>query len=128
MFTIDQRSRVPIYEQIINNIKESILLGVLSPGEKLPSVRELAKIMTINPNTIQKAYKELERQGVIEILRSKGTFVREDYLANMNKEKVNKLKDIFKKGVIEAKYLGLSESEILNIVKNLIKDFEGSDK
>ena len=69
MIQVDVRSRVPIYEQIVNSFKEMTVSGVLLPDEKIPSVRELAKEMTINPNTIQKAYQELERQGIIYMKR-----------------------------------------------------------
>ena len=82
MFKIDMRSRTPIYEQIIDSIKELVVKGVLIPGERLPSVRDMAKEMTLNPNTVQKAYQELERQGIISTLRGKGTFISEDIQAN----------------------------------------------
>lgn len=128
MFKIDQRSRTPIYEQIINNIKEAVLVGVLNPGEKLPSVRDFAQIMTVNPNTVQKAFKELERQGVITILRSKGTFIADDYVNEVDKEKMKKLENIFKKGIIEAKYLGFTEDKVIKIVKNIFQSLEGGDE
>lgn len=87
MIQVDVRSRVPIYEQIINSIKQMSISGVLLPDEKLPSVRELAKDMTINPNTIQKAYQELERQGIIYIKRGQGTFINPDIKAKNKEEK-----------------------------------------
>ena len=79
MLRIDPRSSTPIYEQIELGIKELILKGALKYGEKLPSVREMSSILTINPNTISKAYGELEREGVIETLRGKGTFITDNY-------------------------------------------------
>ena len=63
MFQLDLKSRKSIYEQVIDNLKELIMTRVLSTDEKLPSVRELSKEITVNPNTVQKAYRELERQG-----------------------------------------------------------------
>ncbi len=62
MINIDSRSSKPIYEQIIDGIKENVIRGILKPGDKLPSVRELAVMITTNPNTVSKAYKELERE------------------------------------------------------------------
>lgn len=62
MINIDSRSSKPIYEQIIDGIKENVIRGILEPGDKLPSVRELAVMITTNPNTVSKAYKELERE------------------------------------------------------------------
>ncbi|CEO88169.1 GntR family transcriptional regulator [Syntrophaceticus schinkii] len=74
-FDIDQRSSTPIYQQLVEGVKQAVARGILIQGEKLPSVRELAARITINPNTIAKAYQELEREGVIETLRGRGTFV-----------------------------------------------------
>ena len=65
MFQLDLKSRESIYEQIINQMKELIVSGVLREGEKLPSVRELSKILTVNPNTVQKSYAMLEEEGLI---------------------------------------------------------------
>lgn len=74
MFELDLKGRKSIYEQVMDNFKEQILLGLISANEKLPSVRELSKNLTVNPNTIQKAYRELERQGYIYSIAGKGTF------------------------------------------------------
>ncbi len=75
MILIDYKSRKPIYEQIIDNIKHLVVSGVLKRDDQLPSVRQLAQQLAINPNTIQKAYAELERQGVIYSLKGRGSFV-----------------------------------------------------
>ena len=70
MFNIDARSSTPIYEQIMGQIKEAIMRGLLEPGEKLPSVREMSTLLTVNPNTVSKAYQELEREKAIETIRA----------------------------------------------------------
>ena len=75
MVHLDYRDARPIYTQIVENFRSQIAAGILQPGDKLPSVRELAAELTINPNTIQRAYRELELQGVIQTLPSKGCFV-----------------------------------------------------
>ena len=75
MILIDYKSRKPIYEQIIDNIKQLVVSGVLKRDDQVPSVRQLAQQLAINPNTIQKAYAELERQGVIYSLKGRGSFV-----------------------------------------------------
>ena len=75
MVHLDYRDGRPIYTQIIDDIREKIALGVLEPGEKLPSVRELACELAINPNTIQRAYRELESRGLIVTVAGKGCFV-----------------------------------------------------
>lgn len=75
MILIDYKSRTPIYEQIMENVKALILSGVLEQDAQLPSVRQLAQDLAINPNTIQRAYAELEREGIIYSLKGRGSFV-----------------------------------------------------
>ena len=75
MINIDFRDRRPIYEQLVDAVKEQIMRGILAEDEQLPSVRALAAELGINPNTIQKAYSELERQGVTYTVSGKGGFV-----------------------------------------------------
>lgn len=72
----DFDATIPIYLQIMNDIKRDIVTGRLGQGAKLPSVRECAEANTVNPNTVQRAYQELEREGVSETRRGMGTFVR----------------------------------------------------
>ena len=78
MVHLDYRDARPIYAQIMGGIKEQISTGVLRPGEKLPSVRELAGALAINPNTIQRAYRQLEMEGWIVTMPGKGCFVCRD--------------------------------------------------
>ncbi len=75
MVTLNYRDARPIYTQIVDGFREQITAGVLQPGDKLPSVRELAGTLTINPNTIQRAYRELEAAGWIASVAGKGSFV-----------------------------------------------------
>ena len=91
MIRIDYTDSTPIYEQVVNKYKNLIVRNVLTPEEKMPSVRTLAMELSINPNTIQKAYTELERQGFIYTVKGKGNFVA----ANDN------LKDIKQAEIIE---------------------------
>jgi GntR family transcriptional regulator len=74
MFEIDLKSRRSIYEQVVDNMKERILVGVIEPDEKLPSVRDLSKALTVNPNTVQKAFHELEQRGYIYMVAGVGSF------------------------------------------------------
>ena len=75
MITIDYQSRVPLYEQIVERFQLLILKGVLKPDDQMPSVRSLALKLSINPNTIQKAYAQLEQQGYIYPVKGRGNFV-----------------------------------------------------
>ena len=88
--SIDLRSRTPIYEQIINGVKEAALAGILAPDEQIPPIRRLTRQLGINPNTIQKAYAELERQGVIYTLAGRGAFIsgETDSLADAKREEI----------------------------------------
>ena len=78
MFQIDPLSRIPVYEQIVTQAENMVTKDVLKPGDPLPSVRSLSIQMSINPNTIQKAYTELERRGLLVSVSGKGSFVRKN--------------------------------------------------
>ena len=75
MFTIDVMSRVPVYEQLIKQVEDQVLKGIMKEGDKMPSVRSLSVSLSINPNTIQKAYTELDRMKLIITVPGKGSFV-----------------------------------------------------
>lgn len=107
ILNLDPRSNIPIWEQVVHQIKELILKEILLPKDKLPSVRELSATLLINPNTVSKAYQELERQGIIETLRGKGTFVSASITPRADEHKINALMQQFKQLVIEASYLGI---------------------
>lgn len=127
MIKIDARSSTPLYEQIKMQIKELILTGGIKPGEKLPSIRELSSIVTINPNTVSKAYSELESEGIIETLIGRGTFVSENYEPIFLEEKYNKIKSKFKTLILEGKYLGLTQQEILNTFAECLAFVDGGN-
>ncbi len=87
MILIDHKDRRPIYEQIIERFQQMILCGALQPGASMPSVRSLAMELSLNPNTIQRAYQELERTGYIYTIKGKGSFVSETATAAANKRR-----------------------------------------
>ncbi|PJI08252.1 MULTISPECIES: GntR family transcriptional regulator [Clostridium] len=128
MINIDNKSSIPIYQQIVDEIKEQVIKGILQGGDKLPSVREMASIITANPNTISRAYSELERQNVIETIRGRGTYVTVDYKPVMEKERLESLKGNIKKIIVEAKYMGISKKKILKIVENTYEDIDKLNK
>ncbi|ALE75359.1 Transcriptional regulator, GntR family [Pseudonocardia sp. Ae168_Ps1] len=80
-YRIDRRSGVAAYVQIVRQTKEALLLGTLRAGDRLPTAREVVEATAINPNTVLKAYRELERDGLVEAKRGVGTFVRADAVA-----------------------------------------------
>ena len=91
MIVIDSRDKRAIYEQVMDRLSDLMLIGALEPGDKLPSVRSLGVELSINPNTIQKAYIELERQGYVYSVKGVGSFV-----ADMDVIKENKKSIIYK--------------------------------
>lgn len=122
MIQVDVRSRVPIYEQIVNSFKQMTMSGILSPDEKLPSVRELSQELTINPNTIQKAYQELERQNIIYTKRGQGSFVNPNIQAINKEEKMEELIEEIKRIIVESMYLGISKEKFLDIINSAYED------
>lgn len=111
MLQLDFRSRVPVYEQLTEKIKDLIVHKVLKADEQLPSVRELALELTVNPNTIQKAYRELERQGYIYSVPGKGSFVKPNEQIN-NSRKIAELLEQLSKVTNQLLFLGVSVEEI----------------
>lgn len=94
MFSVNMRSRVPIYEQIKTQAMELILLGALRPHDQLPSIRELARDLQLNVNTVKKAFQDLEADGVIYTLAGRGSYVSENALgsAQLKKRAAEELK------------------------------------
>ena len=119
--TVDLRSRVPIYEQIVNNVKEFVLAGIFMPDEQIPSIRQLTQQLGINPNTIQKAYAELERQGVIYTLAGRGAFISADTNGLADAKRGEILSDI-EDSVSEAKKYFIPKESINNIVEKTYKN------
>lgn len=121
MFQLDFGDHRPIYEQIKDKIKDLIIRGVLKEGEKIPSVREMATSLAINPNTIQKAYKDLENEGYIYSLRAKGSFVAPQSEA-AREDKRKKLYEQLSETVKEMAFLKISLDEITENVKKTYKE------
>jgi GntR family transcriptional regulator len=116
VFTVDPRSGVPIYLQLIEQVKRSVALGVMAPGEQLPTVKQLAVDLTINPNTVARAYRELERDQVIETAPGRGSFVRANGATESAKSAVNDVaKDAIATAVREAKSLGVVRDQVRHL-------------
>lgn len=114
MFTIDLQSRTPIYEQLYKKIVELILKGQLKPNDQIPSVRLLAKDLGVNPNTISKAYTQLEHDGVIYTLAGRGSFISKVDTSGM-KQKAFENFDI---AVDEALKFKISKKELIDRINN----------
>ena len=117
MIQLNYRDPRPIYEQVRDGIRKLAYSGVLGPDEKLPSVRELAMKLAINPNTISRAYKDLEQEGFLYTVTGKGTFINQEYdLNDKRKEELWQQFDKAAKGLLE---LAVTEDEISARVRKL---------
>lgn len=115
------QSSKPIYLQIADRVYYRLIRSELSPGDKLPSVREMAVQMKVNPNTIQRTYSEMERLGIVETRRGQGTFIaeRSDLIAEL-KDRLTK--DVFKRFIQEMAELGLSPEEMIDGIKQYAEE------
>ena len=118
MYSIDALSRKPVYEQLIEQTERFILLGILSADAQLPSVRSLSLSLTINPNTIQRAYATLESQGYIYTVKGKGNFVSDKatLMKDYQKEISSQLSEVCK----QAASAGMDKEEFMAIVKESV--------
>ncbi len=115
MKIIDYQDSRPIYEQIVESFKVQIFKGILQPDEQMPSVRSLAMELSTNPNTVQRAYSELERQGFIYTVKGRGNFVKgDDSLKDTKKQEViDEIVELF----VEANSIGITFDEVLSEIK-----------
>src|SRR5699024_10475075 len=127
MVTIDKTSSRPYYEQLVLSIKEDILHGILEPGDQISSVREMAKKLLMNPNTISKAYKVLESEQVLVTVKGKGTFVKQVESRPRDLRRIEELQQQFNELVIEAKHLQVTETEIKQWIKEAEAKLGGSE-
>ncbi len=121
MIQLDLSDHRPLYEQIKEKFKQLIITEVLQAEDKIPSVRELAQQLTINPNTIQRAYRDLEAEGYIYSIRAKGSFVAPKRLAESRAEK-DTLAEEFSGIIRQAKFFGVEEEELLNRIKEIYRE------
>ncbi len=120
LIVINYNDKRPIYEQIVERVKNLIFTGILEDGEQLPSVRSLAMELSTNPNTVQRAYAELEREGVICCVKGRGNFVciNEKLWAKRKKQLLDRLKRQMK----ECQASGIEKSEIEQLIIDVYKE------
>lgn len=110
MISINYRDPRPIYEQIKSALRRLILTGAIGPEERLPSVRDLSSQLAVNPNTVQRAYRELESEGYIYSMAGKGSFVAPDKRVDQNRMEL--LLRQFDEAVTELRYMGYSNEDL----------------
>lgn len=121
MFQLNYQSHKSIYEQIVDNIKEQIMTGVLKENTPLPTVRELSQLLTINPHTVQKAFQTLDQEGYIYTIENKGTFVSSIKHVKRDEQKVKDTINVIAEGYKELIYMGMSQNEIHNKILEKMK-------
>lgn len=122
MIQLNYRDAKPIYEQIKEGIRKLVVSNALSANEKLPSVRELASKLAINPNTIQKAYRELEGEGYIYTVAGKGTFVAERKAQILTRQ--SELLESFDEVVTELLFLSVKKESLIERIERLAEGRE----
>ena len=119
---INPHSHVPIYEQIVEHIHGSVAAGLYRPGESLPSIRALALELVVNPNTVQRAYQELERQGLVYMRKGLGVFVATDGASVAKARAEAAVRDRFTQGIDLARSASLSEETLRNLFDHTLRD------
>ncbi len=126
-FRIDPASRLPIYRQLGNQIREAVARGRLRPGEQLPSVRDLSRTLVVNPNTVARVYTELEREGVLHTRQGLGVFIAEPKAELTKRARTQRLQELLDRFLTEAVYLGFSADEVVAAVAERAGQFQWSN-
>jgi GntR family transcriptional regulator len=115
---INSNDGVPIYLQIVNQVKHMVASGRLTPGDEIPPIRSLAEQVVVNPNTVARAYLELERAGIVTKRHGTGTYIAEPVRPLPQRDRIRILRQRVDALVIEAKHLGVELSEVIKLVRD----------
>jgi GntR family transcriptional regulator len=126
LISINPKSALPIYHQIAEQIRRAVAAGKLQPGEQLPSVRDLATQILVNPNTVARVYRDLEQEGLLETRRGQGTYIAAAAAALAEPERKKLITEQLKKTVQEVRHFGLSPEAALEIFRRLL--YPSSDR
>ncbi len=121
-FSLDPSNGVPIYRQIIQQVEHAILASRLKPGDRLPTIRSLAVELKINPNTIAKAYGELEIRGILVTQVGSGTYISDKKPAEQDYRKNQRIREIVGRFIQEMGELGVGQEEMLGMIRNYKED------
>ncbi len=125
-FRVTTGSNLPIYRQITDQVRRAIATGALLPGEQLPSVRALAEILVVNPNTVARAYADLTQEGVLESQAGKGLFVAQRRQKYSRAERVRRLDSALDAFVHEVLFLDFKAEEIVTVLQRKLAEIEGT--
>lgn len=121
---IRANSGEPIYQQLLRQLKHAISTGVLKPGDQLPTVRELAEELVINPNTVARTYRELFAEGLVEGTQGSGTFVKSSLPRMRTPEREERIFPFIDNMIAEAALLGISKPDLLKLIQRRIREHE----
>lgn len=127
-FFINTRSGVPLYRQIFQQVEKGIRAGILSPGEQLPTVRDVAMTLTVNPNTVARAYRELEHDGLIESVQGRGTFISEAKPSSGITGREEIIRQHLDNLLVEARQLKIGSSSLDNIFKEYMERYRKENR
>ena len=120
-FRLDARSGVPTYLQLVGQVRQAILLGYLQPGDRLPTVREVAAELAINPNTVAKAYRELDREGLAAARSGQGTFIQTT-AASVDPATYARLRHALRRWVDAAYAAGLDHEQVAAVIASVLEE------
>lgn len=121
---VDPKAAVPIYRQIADQIRRRVAAGVLAPGDQLPSVRELAAQLLVNPNTVAKVYRDLEREGLLDARQGQGTYVSANAAAMADSERRRLVGAQLEEVARDVRAFGLSQEFAVKLFRQLLADGE----
>ena len=124
-FRLDENSGVPVYRQIMDQVRGGIALGALRPGDQLPTVRQLAVDLAINPNTVVRAYRELELGGLLESNQGTGTFIREQQVEGGKQERARQLTQIVRDCIARAGAAGFTVQDLMEELREVARESSG---
>lgn len=122
LYRIDPSNGLAIYDQIARQVKFSVAHGALRPGDLIPSVRELAQTLAVNPNTVARAYRDLQIDGVVEPLRGEGLRIARHAPERCRKERQKLLKERLKSVILECRHSGLESGEIRGLISEVLQE------
>lgn len=121
MFLLNPKSKLPLYEQLVEQLRKQIVLGNAAPGSPLPSVRQLSVELGVNPNTIQKAYREMEQEGLIVSLPDRGSFVTSDVARMQERQRAAELANL-EKALRLCREIGISYTSVQALTNKVYKE------
>jgi GntR family transcriptional regulator len=123
-FRLDAHSGVPVYRQLIDQVLGAVATGVLQSGNQLPTVRQVAVDLAINPNTVMRAYREMEIRGILDTQQGSGTFIAEQRASIPKEERERQLAQLAGEFISRAGLLGLTLEEVIQALRNMSREPE----